>query len=439
MNSFRRHQTNEEGNVATAAATEVDLAAVDLADPAVWDDGPPYELFARMRREDPVHYSPQRNVPGEGGFWSITRFDDVRTVSRDHRTFSSEKRGIFNVDDIGVPLDVQRLQLISMDPPRHDRLKALVIKAFTPERVAAHEDAIKQIINDVLDSVADRESFDLVRDIARPVPARVIGSMLGTPPEDDERLVYWTNVFSAFEDPEIRSQWDDAGAIVGEIITYLGEQMAQRRDNPRDDLITAVMNAEVDGEKLNELEMATFFTLLMTAGNDSTRATYSATMLALMQNPDQLILLQENPELLEPTVEEGLRYAPAFAFMGRAATTDFELHGKQIKEGDRLLLWYLASNRDETVFENPHEFDITREELADRHQAFGGRGKHFCLGANLARLELKLWIQETVRRFPDLALDGDPTRVRALFLNQYKSIPVRRTAMRRSDEEQRAL
>ena len=439
MNSFRRHQTNEEGNVATAAATEVDLAAVDLADPAVWDDGPPYELFARMRREDPVHYSPQRNVPGEGGFWSITRFDDVRTVSRDHRTFSSEKRGIFNVDDIGVPLDVQRLQLISMDPPRHDRLKALVIKAFTPERVAAHEDAIKQIINDVLDSVADRESFDLVRDIAWPVPARVIGSMLGTPPEDDERLVYWTNVFSAFEDPEIRSQWDDAGAIVGEIITYLGEQMAQRRDNPRDDLITAVMNAEVDGEKLNELEMATFFTLLMTAGNDSTRATYSATMLALMQNPDQLILLQENPELLEPTVEEGLRYAPAFAFMGRAATTDFELHGKQIKEGDRLLLWYLASNRDETVFENPHEFDITREELADRHQAFGGRGKHFCLGANLARLELKLWIQETVRRFPDLALDGDPTRVRALFLNQYKSIPVRRTAMRRSDEEQRAL
>ena len=157
------------------------------------------------------------------------------------------------------------------------------------------------------------------------------------------------------------------------------------------------------------------------------RAFYSATMLALMQNPDQLILLQENPELLDATVEEGLRYAPAFAFMGRAATTDFELHGKQIKEGDRLLLWYLASNRDETAFENPHEFDITREGLADKHQAFGGRGKHFCLGANLARLELKLWIQETIRRFPDLTLDGDPTRVRALFLNQYKSIPVRRS------------
>jgi cytochrome P450 len=303
-----------------------------------------------------------------------------------------------------------------------------VIKAFTPERVAAHEEAIRRIIGEVLDSVADRDRFDLVADVARPVPARVIGSMLGTPPEDDERLVHWTNVFSAFEDPEIRAQWDDAGAIVLEIIAYLNDQMAQRKDAPRDDLITAVMNAEVDGEKLTELEMATFFALLMTAGNDSTRATYSATMLALMQNPDQLALLRENPELIEAAVEEGLRCFPAFAFMARAATKDFELHGKTIKENDRLLLWYIASNRDETAFDNPNKFDITREGLADRHQAFGGRGRHFCLGANLARLELKLWIQETLRRFPDLELDGEPTRVRALFLNQYKSIPVRRTS-----------
>jgi cytochrome P450 len=407
--------------------SDIDLDTVDLADPSIWEAGPPYELFARMQREAPVHYSAQRSAPDEGGFWSITRYDDIRTVSRDHRTFSSEKRGIFNVDDIGVPLDVQRLQLISMDPPRHDRLKAIVIKAFTPERVAAHEEAIKAIIGGVLDSVADRDRFDLVVDVARPVPARVIGSMLGTPPQDDERLVHWTNVFSAFEDPEIRAQWDDAGAIVLEIIAYLNEQIEQRRESPRDDLITAVMNAEVDGEKLTELEMATFFALLMTAGNDSTRATYSATMLALMQNPDQLALLRENPdEYIEAAVEEGLRCFPAFAFMARAATQDTELNGVRIKEGDRLLLWYLASNRDETAFENPHKFDITRAGLADKHQAFGGRGKHFCLGANLARLELKHWILQTLQRFPDLALDGEPTRVRALFLNQYKSIPVRR-------------
>jgi cytochrome P450 len=412
----------------TADVQHIDLDSVDLADPAVWDDGPPYDLFARMQREAPVHFSPQRNMPEEGGFWSITRFDDVRAVSRDHRTFSSEKRGIFHMDDVGVPLDLQRLQLISMDPPRHDRLKALVIKEFTPEAVAAHEEHVKQIISRVLDSVADRERFDLVADVARPIPARVIGSLLGTPPEDDAKLVHWTNVFTAFEDPTIREQWKDTMAVVSEITEYTQNRIAQRDDSIGGNLLTAMVDAEVEGDKLNELEIATFFVLLMSAGNDSTRATYSATMLELLRNPELLRQVRERPELIDVVVEEGLRCYPAFAFMARAATKDTELHGKTIKENDRLLLWYIASNRDETVFANPHKFDITRPGLADQHQAFGGRGKHFCLGANLARLELKLWIQQTLERFPDLQLDGEPTRVRALFLNQYNSIPVRRTS-----------
>src|SRR6201997_3940736 len=408
------------------AVTELDLSAVDLADPAIWDDGPPYEVFARMQREAPVHFSPQKNAPGEGGFWSITRAEDVKTVTRDFRTFSSERRGIFTFDDIGVPLDIQRQQMISMDPPRHDRLKALVIKAFTPEMVALHEDAIKQIIERVLDSVADKERFDLVADVARPIPARVIGSLLGTPPEDDAKLVHWTNVFTAFEDPAIRGQWADTMAIVSEIVEYTQGRIAQRDDSAGRNLLDAMVDAEVEGDKLNELEIATFFVLLMSAGNDSTRATYSATMLELLRNPELLQQVREHPELIDAVVEEGLRCYPAFAFMARAATKDTELHGKTIKENDRLLLWYIASNRDESVFPNPHKFDITRPGLADQHQAFGGRGKHFCLGANLARLELKLWIQQTLERFPDLALDGEPTRVRALFLNQYNSIPVRR-------------
>ncbi|AEF40838.1 cytochrome P450 [Hoyosella subflava] len=405
-----------------------DLDSIDLADSTVWDGGPPYELFKRLQREDPVHFSAQRSAPGEGGFWSITRYDDVRSVSRDHKTFSSEKRGIFHFDDIGVPLDIQRLQMISMDPPRHDRLKALVIKAFTPQRVAEHEDHIRQIIGRVLDSVADRERFDLVADVARPIPARVIGSFLGTPPEDDATLVHWTNVFTAFEDPAIRDQWSDTAGVVTEIIEYVNGLIAQRREHPQNDLLSALMDAEVDGEKLNELELATFFILLMSAGNDSTRATYSATMLELLRNPEMLAQLREQPELIEAAVEEGLRCYPAFAFMARAATRDVEMHGKTIKEGDRVLLWYLASNRDETAFENPDQFDITRPGLADKHQAFGGRGRHFCLGANLARLELRLWIEQTLQRFPNLELDGEPTRVRALFLNQYNSIPVRRTS-----------
>jgi cytochrome P450 len=405
-----------------------DLDTLDLADPAVWDDGPPYHLFERMQREAPVHFSPQRNLPEEGGFWSITRFDDVRAVSRDHRTFSSERRGIFHMDDIGVPLDLQRLQLISMDPPRHDRLKALVIKEFTPEAVGTHEDHVNKIISHVLDSVADRERFDLVADVARPIPARVIGSMLGTPPEDDAKLVHWTNVFTAFEDPAIRGQWQDAMVVVSEIVEYVNERIAHRDDSMSGKLLTAMVDAEVEGDKLSELEIATFFVLLMSAGNDSTRATYSATMLELLRNPELLKQVRERPELIDAVVEEGLRCYPAFAFMARAATKDTELHGKTIRENDRLLLWYIASNRDESVFPNPHEFDIARDGLADQHQAFGGRGRHFCLGANLARMELKLWIKQTLERFPDLQLDGEPTRVRALFLNQYNSIPVRRTS-----------
>jgi cytochrome P450 len=405
-----------------------DLDSVDLADPAVWDDGPPYDLFERMQREAPAHFSPQRNLPDEGGFWSITRFDDVRAVSRDHRTFSSERRGIFHMDDIGVPLDMQRLQLISMDPPRHDRLKALVIKEFTPEAVAAHENPVKQIISRTLDSVADRERFDLVADVARPIPSRVIGSLLGTPPEDDAKLVHWTNVFTAFEDPTIRNEWQDTMAIVTEIVEYTQNRIAHRDDSLGRNLLSAMVDAEVEGDKLNELEIATFFVLLMSAGNDSTRATYSATMLELLRNPGLFAHVREHPELIDAVVEEGLRCYPAFAFMARAAAKDTELHGKTIKENDRLLLWYIASNRDASVFPNPHKFDITRPGLADQHQAFGGRGKHFCLGANLARLELKLWIRETLERFPDLALDGEPTRVRALFLNQYNSVPVRRTS-----------
>jgi cytochrome P450 len=387
-------------------ATEQDLSRIDLADPKIWDAGPPYELFARLQREAPVHFSRQAVAPDEGGFWSITRHEDVRTVTRDFRTFSSERRGILNVDDIGVPLDVQRLQMISMDPPRHDRLRAFVNNFFTPDAIGGHEGHVREIVSGVLDGVADRERFDLVADVARPIPARVIGSLLGTPPEDDATLVHWTNVFTAFEDPKIREEWSDTQAIFTKIIEYVNAQIEQRRSSPRDDLVTALMNAEVEGEKLNEFEIATFFILLMSAGNDSTRATYSATMLALLQNPDQLALLRERPELIDATVEEGLRCFPAFAFMARAATCDYELHGQKIKENDRVLLWYLASNRDESVFENPHKFDITRAGL-DQHQAFGGRGKHFCLGANLARLELKLWIQETIERFPDLALDGE--------------------------------
>ncbi|MEA2347509.1 MAG: hypothetical protein QOG62_1296 [Thermoleophilaceae bacterium] len=411
--------------MSTSTTSPPDLSAVDLADPRLWDDGPPYEIFGAIQREAPIHFSAQANAPAEGGFWSVVRFEDVHQVSRDFETFSSEKRGIFSVDDIGVPLDVQRLQMISMDPPRHARLKKIVGKMFTPLRIAEHEDHIREIVTNVLDRAEGMDRFDLVTEIARPIPARVIGNMLGTPEEDDEKLVHWTNVFTAFEDPEVREQWDDTEAVLGEIIEYCHAQIAERRANPTEDLVSALMNAEVDGEKLDDYEIAVFFILLMSAGNDSTRATYSGIMKSILEDDGTRQRLIDDPELIPAAVEEGLRCYPAFAFMARAATKDVELQGQQIKEGDRLLLWYLASNRDETVFEDPHHFDLDRHNRED-HQAFGARGRHFCLGAALARLELKVWLEETLRRMPDLELDGEPNRVRALFLNQFNSIPVRR-------------
>lgn len=406
-------------------ATPIDPQEIDLTDPKLWDEGVPYEVFNTLQKQDPVHWSEQMAQPDEGGFWSITRFEDVHAATRDFETFSSERRGIFSVDDIGVPLDIQRLQMISMDPPRHARLKKIVGKSFTPKAVARHEGAVRKIITGVLGRVEGKQQFDLVEEVARPIPARVIGELLGTPPEDDEKLVHWTNVFTAFEDPEVREKWTDTEAVLKDIIAYCHGQIEERKQNPTDDLVTELMNAEVDGEKLDEFEIAVFFILLMAAGNDSTRATYSGIMKSLIEQPEVMQRLIDDPSLIPNAVEEGLRCYPAFAFMARAATKDVEFGGKQIKEGDRVLLWYLASNRDEEVYEQPHKFDLDRHDI-DGHQAFGARGRHFCLGAALARLELGIWIEETLKRMPDLQLDGEPNRVRALFLNQYNSIPVRR-------------
>jgi cytochrome P450 len=409
------------------ATTALDLSSLDLADPQLWDDGVPWAVFAALQRDAPVHFSPQATAPQEGGFWSVTTYDEVHRATRDFETFSSERRGIFLVDDIGVPLEIQRLQMISMDPPRHDRLKKIVGKAFSPARVAHHEDAIRGIVTRVLDRVADRPAFDLVEEVARPIPARVIGDMLGTPPEDDEKLVHWTNVFTAFEDPEVRKQWDDTEGVLTEIVAYCNGLLAERRERPTDDLLQALMEAEVDGEQLDDYEIAVFFVLLMAAGNDSTRATYTGIMREILADDATRRRLVDDPSLIPAAVEEGLRMYPAFAFMARAATRDTELGGAQIKEGERVLLWYLASNRDSSKFEDPHVFDLDRPNRTE-HQAFGAGGRHFCLGAALARLELRVWIEETLRRMPDLEPAGEGNRVRALFLNQHNALPVRRGA-----------
>lgn len=398
-----------------------DLSQIDVSDLRLWENGPPHELFARMRSEAPVHWSPLTDYPHEAGFWSITRAEDIREISLDWRTFSSERGGVLILDDFGVPLAMQQQQMISMDPPRHDRIKALFQRGFTPRRIAEHEDRIRTIVTRVLDQIADRGECDVMRDIAGPVVMRVIGSFLGTPEEDDLQFVEWTNRLLGFGDTDLRPSHEAVVKVLEDSWKYTMEAIEDRRANPGSDLISILVHAEVDGERLTDTEIWTGVGLLGAAGNDSTRAVFTSSMLALMENPDQRQLLLDDPDLIPVAVEECLRCFPAFAHFRRTATRDVELHGETIREGDKLLLWYVSGNRDETVYEDPDRFDVTRN---PKHQAFGPGGRHLCLGAALARLELEVLLQETLRRFPDMQLAGTPAHARSAFINQLKTLPV---------------
>jgi cytochrome P450 len=406
-------------------ATDVqDLRSIDVSDLALWADGPPHELFARLRAEAPVHWSPLGGYPEEAGFWSLTRAKDIRDVSLNFRDFSSERGGIMILDDFGIPLEAQQQMMISQDPPRHDRLKALFQRGFSPRRIAEHEQRIREIVTRTLDTIAQRGECDLVHDVASPVVSRVIGSFIGSPPEEDAENVANTNLALGFGDEDLRPDLDSVARMMEESFKRVQERVADRRVNPRDDLYTVLANAEVDGERLNDFEIFMGIGLLGAAGNDSTRSTYASGMLELMTNPAQKQLLLDDPSLIPGAVEECLRCFPAFAHFRRTATRDVDLHGETIREGDKVLLWYVASNRDETNYEDPDRFDVLRN---PEHQAFGAGGRHFCLGAALARLELRLLFEETLRRFPDIELAGEPTRAKSVFLNQLKSLPVRFT------------
>ena len=414
----------------TLLAPEPNLSELDLGNLELWQDGPPHEAFARLRAMSGLHWSPLDAFEHERGFWSVVRFEDIATVGRDHQTYSSD-RSIVLVDklswdaDTPDPMDLAANMLITQDPPRHDRLKALVQRAFTPKRALEHTERMREIINLVYDRALSEHSdgrIDLVQDVGIYVPSMVIGDMLGVPREDAEKLVDWTNRTSAFEDPRLVPDLGEVWRALEELVPYVNTMLEEREQVPTDDLTTAFIEAEVEGARMSHEEVLMFFFLLMVAGNDSTRAVFTSGMKNLLEDPEQMALVRSGSVSLEQVVEEFVRYNPAFAYMRRTAACDTELSGQQIAAGDKLALWYVSGNRDATVFEDPDRFDVRRE--PNDHQGFGGGGRHFCLGAGLARLELKLWIEETLRRFPDLALAGEPARVSSTFLNQNRTIPV---------------
>jgi cholest-4-en-3-one 26-monooxygenase len=313
---------------------------------------------------------------------------------------------------------------IGMDPPKHDRIKALFQAGFTPRRIADHEDAIRAIVVDVLGQLEDRETADLVTDVAQPIVSRVIGSFMGIPPEDDAAWAELMNSALGAGDPDLNPDGIPAimEKVIPEIFERCGRLIAARRENPTDDLTSVLVHAEVDGQKLEEHEIVMGFFLLVAAGNDSTKATYSSGMRALMEHPDQRRRLLDDPSLIPSAVEESLRMFPAFAHFRRTATCDTEIAGQSIREGDKVVMWYVSSNRDESRYEDPDRFDVTRN---PEHQAFGAGGRHFCLGTALARLELRIMFEETLKRFPDMELAGPVPMAESGFINQPKTMPVR--------------
>ena len=404
---------------------EQSLEELSVSDTENWLDGPPLEIFKRLRSECPVHWSEMNEYPEEAGYWGLHKAEHVREVSLDWETYSSEIGGCVGLTH-GIPLPLMQSMFIGMDPPKHDRIKRLFQRGFTPKRIAEHTDEIREIVVRTLDRVADRGECDLVNDVAQPAVSRVIGSFMGIPEGEDEAWAALMNTTLGAGDPEIAP--GDAPAValeaLGEVFERCRSMVADRRENPTDDLTSVLVHAEIDGERLSDEEIVMGFFLLVAAGNDSTKATYTSGMRALMENPEQMRMLAEDPSLIPGAVEECLRMFPAFAHFRRTTTRETEIGGQPIGAGEKVIMWYVSSNRDEDVYEDPDRFDVLRN---PEHQAFGAGGRHFCLGSALARLELKILFEETLARFGDMRIAGEPHAVVSPFVNQLRTLPVRWT------------
>jgi cytochrome P450 len=399
-----------------------------VADPDLWRDGPPQELFDRLRAKCPVHWSP--NVvgrPDETGFWSVTRAEDLETVSRDWQTYSSQREGSTDIGEADIPLELREMfhqSMIDRDPPRHNRLKKLFVSGFTLTRIAEHEPWIREVVTSVLDRLDGRETADLVDDVSTPIVSRVIHRLMGIPEEDDAMWAHDMARLMARDDRDLNPNGLDDWLenLMPAIDANCRKLIEDRRARPGDDLISILVEAEVDGERLTDDELSAGIQLFFAAGNDSTKATYASAMKALMEHPDQRQMVLDDLSLVPGVVEEALRMYPAFSCMRRTATRDVELGGQTIREGDKVILWYPAGNRDPERYDEPHEFDVMRN---PDHQAFGAGGRHFCLGNALARLELRVMVEETLKRYPNMEIVGETPYVESFFANQLKSLPVR--------------
>jgi cytochrome P450 len=394
----------------------------------------PHETFQLLRREAPVWWY---DWPHGRGYWCVTRHADVVAVSRDTKTFTSEQGA--NLEDLDDEQRAARQSMLETDPPRHTRLRGLVGPPFTPRTIKAYELVLRELTAAVLDRALPLGQFDLVEEVAKQLPIRVLARLLGTPDEDTDRLIDWGDRMIGNTDPELADVLHDSpesdryrmlpfrSPAALELFEYGHRLAAERRRKPQDDLVTKLVHTEIDGERLSEREFDTMFLLLVVAGNETTRQAIAHGMLALAEHRDQWRRLRDEPELTwSAGADEILRWSSPVLHFRRTATRDVELGGRTIAAGDKVVIWYVSANFDEAIFEDPLRFDVGRR--PNPHVTFGGGGPHYCLGAHLAKLEVQVMFDMLLPRLADLELTGVPERMRTNFTNALKRMPVRVTA-----------
>ncbi len=394
----------------------------DLSHPDTFARHVPHETFRRLRAEAPVYWQPDSFH--HGGFWAVTRHADVWRISLDQKTFSSERGSALIPPFTEEQLAPQREIMLNMDPPRHTKNRRLVNMGFSPKILNRAEQHIRELAKSIVDGVARRGRCDFVTEVAAELPLQVIVEMLGVPLADRHKFFEWSNTMVGADDPEYATAPEVGQAAMMQLFAYANELAVERARCPREDLTSLLLQAEVDGERLTESQYDSFVMLLAVAGNETTRNLISGGMLALIEHPEQRARLLADPTLMDTAVGEMLRWVSPVMGFKRTAQRDVEVGGQAIREGDRVVIWYVSANRDEAVFPDAHRFDVGR--TPNDHLGFG-IGPHFCLGAHLARLEIRIMFEELLRRLPDIELDGPVERLRSVFLSGIKHMPVRFT------------
>ncbi|MFB4277379.1 MULTISPECIES: cytochrome P450 [unclassified Nonomuraea] len=389
---------------------------IDLVDRDLYATaGPPHDQLAWLRANSPVHWH-----EGEPGFWAVTRYEDVVHISRHSDLFSSHRKLALFDDLPEDQIALQRLMMLNQDPPEHTRRRSLVNRGFTPRTIGALEQHIRDICDDLLDKLTGE--IDFVTEVAAPLPLYVICELLGAPVTDRDKVFNWSNRMIGAQDPDYSSSPEEGSAAAMEVYAYANQLAAQRRVNPRNDIVTKLLQPDEHGETLGEDEFDLFVLLLVVAGNETTRNAASGGMLALFEHPDQWDRLVADPALAKTAADEIVRWVSPVNLFRRTSTTDQVLGGQEIKADDKVVVFYASANRDTSVFPDADTFDIGRD--PNPHIGFGGGGAHFCLGNHLAKLELRILFEQLARRHPRLHQSGEARRLRSNFINGIKELPV---------------